>query len=97
MPIYTYECEKGHRKEGWSSISERENAPPCDCGLPMRMVITPVRVNGQFLGSAANPGYMCPVTQQWVDTKKKRLNIMAEHNLREYCGPERVGPEPQTD
>jgi putative FmdB family regulatory protein len=93
MPLYTYKCEKGHTKEAWSSISERESGPACECGLSMQMIITPVRINGAFLGSYANPGYRCPITQQWVDSKKQRLNIMAEHNVREYDGPVRVGPE----
>lgn len=96
MPLYTYQCAKNHTKEQWSSISERESAPPCECGLSMKMVITPVRINGAFLGSARNEGYKCPVTQEWVSTKKRRREIMAEHNLREYSGPDRVGPEPQT-
>lgn len=97
MPLYTYQCEKGHIAEAWRNISEREDGPECECGLCMRMIITPVRINAAFLGSSRNEGYRCPVTQEWVDTKKRRMEIMTEHNLREYCGPDRVGPEPQTE
>jgi putative FmdB family regulatory protein len=85
MPIYVYECAEGHRKEEIRKISERENAPQCDCGHSMRMVITPVNINGAFLGSAKNPGYKCPITEQWVSSKKQRRNIMAQHNVIE-CG-----------
>jgi hypothetical protein len=36
-----------------------------------------------ILGAADSPGYMCPVTTQWVDSKIKRRRIMDEHNLVE--------------
>jgi putative FmdB family regulatory protein len=86
MPLYVYECPEGHRKDAFRSISDRNNAPECDCGLSMQKVILPVMFNESFLGSSKNEGYKCPVTNEWVDSKRKRLNIMDKHDLVEYAG-----------
>jgi len=93
MPIYVYQCEKGHKKEEWRKISEIDDPVTCDCGLSMKQIITAVMFNAGFLGSVRNPGYLCPVTNQWVETKKKRLNIMAKHDLVEYAGKKPEQPE----
>jgi hypothetical protein len=42
------------------------------------------------MGAADNPGYMCPVTDQWVDSKRKRKEIMVEHDLREHSSADKV-------
>lgn len=86
MPIYVYQCEQGHRKEEWRRISEMDDPVTCDCSLPMKKIITPVQFTAGFLGSARNPGYQCPVTNEWVESKRKRRNIMAKHDLVEYSG-----------
>lgn len=83
MPLYVYECAEGHRKEAYRSIAELDNAPGCDCGLSMKKIITPVMFNEGFIGSTRCPGYVCPVTKEWVETKRKRRNIMAKHDLIE--------------
>lgn len=43
-----------------------------------------------FLGSAANPGYMCPVSDTWVDSERKRKQIMKDYNLREHTSADQV-------
>jgi putative FmdB family regulatory protein len=86
MPLYVYQCEKGHTTEAYRSISEMDNCPVCDCGLETKKIITPVMFTASFLGSHRNPGYKCPVTNEWVESKRKRLNIMAKHDLVEYAG-----------
>jgi hypothetical protein len=63
-----------------------DDCPACECGLPSQKIITPVMFNAGFLGSYRNPGYQCPVTNKWVDTKRERRNIMDKHDLVEYCG-----------
>jgi putative FmdB family regulatory protein len=93
MPLYVYQCAQGHTTEAYRPIAELDNCPACDCGLETKKIITPVMINGAFLGSYRNPGYKCPVTNQWVDTKRERLNIMAKHDLVEYTG--RTAPKPE--
>lgn len=86
MPLYVYQCEKGHKTEAIRTISEMNDAPLCECGLRTQKIITPVMFSESFLGSAKNPGYLCPVTNKYVETKRERLNIMAKHDLVEYSG-----------
>lgn len=86
MPTYVYQCEQGHTTEAYRKIAELDDCPVCSCGLETKKIITAVMFNAGFLGSYRNQGYQCPVTNDWVDTKRKRKNIMAEHNLVEYAG-----------
>lgn len=83
--IYTYRCNLcEHTQDANRSMSDRDNAPDCaECGADMKKVITKVEVNGYFLGSANNPGYMCPVSDTWVSSKRQRRDIMDKHNLLE--------------
>lgn len=82
MPIYTYECKDGHRVELQKRIADRHNAPACECGEETKLVITPVNFEN-VMGAADFPGYHCPVTGGWVDSRVKRKEIMKRHNLQE--------------
>lgn len=83
--IYSYRCNHcDYVQDARRSMAERHNAPACDvCGGDMRHIITPVEFKAAFLGSVNNPGYMCPVTEQYVSTNRQRRNIIAEHGLIE--------------
>jgi len=93
MPLYVYQCEKGHTTEAYRSIAEMDDCPACECGLGTKKIITPVMFNAGFLGSTRCPGYVCPVTKEWVETKRKRRNIMDKHDLVEYAGKRPERPE----
>lgn len=93
MPLYVYQCAQGHTTEAYRKIAEMDDPLACECGLETKKIITPVMFNAGFLGSHRNPGYQCPVTNEWVESKRKRLNIMAKHDLVEYTG--RTAPKPE--
>ncbi len=90
--LYEYSCECGEVTEASRSCDERHDSPPCKaCGDDTTLKITGgVGFSGGFLGSAANPGYMCPVTDQFIDSKKKRNEVMAVHGLREHTSADKV-------
>lgn len=82
MPTYDYKCSKcGKETTAFRKIAERENGPEC-CNKSMTKqitapMLTPVMGGGDF------QGYKCVVTDEWVDSRKKRREIMAEHGLEE--------------
>lgn len=82
MPLYTYKCKCGERKEAFNHIEDRDSEK-CDCGCDMELVITPTQINRYFLGSTDNPGYKCPVTNKYVTSKAQRQRIMKENDLTE--------------
>lgn len=52
---------------------------------------TKVMFNSPYGGSAI-PGYMCPVTDKWVESRRERRNIMAEYELIEVGGSDERTP-----
>lgn len=82
MPTYTFRCPCGEVKDAFRSIANREDGPICECGQKMAKIITPVNI-APILGGGDMPGYKCPVTDQYVTSRRQRRNIMAEHDLVE--------------
>lgn len=81
MPLYTYKCaECGKTEDAYRSMADRDHGP--ECHGPMRKIITPTMVQ-QVMGGHAYPGYKCPVTGEFVSSRKRRREIMQEHNLIE--------------
>ena len=83
MPYYDYKCDCGRCESKFNTVDDRRTQAPMCCGKPMDIKISAAMVNGSFLGSANNPGYWCPVSDQFVDSKRKRRDVMAEHNVIE--------------
>ena len=85
MPLYTYKCpECGTKKDGYNTVSNRNSGPLCaPChGVLMELTIVPVNI-APILGGGDCAGYMCPVTDTFVTSRRERRNIMAQHNLVE--------------
>ena len=81
IPIYSYKCDKCEAvTDQYNTIANRHNAP--DCHGSMKLQIMPTQI-APVLGGGDFPGYMCPVTDTFVTSRKKRKNIMAEHDLIE--------------
>lgn len=80
MPLYTYKCKCGKVEDAYRSLADRLKAPKCHG--KMKQIIVPPMIQ-PILGGGNNPGYKCVVTDQWVDSRKKRREIMKEHNLVE--------------
>lgn len=47
------------------------------------MKIEAPQVQAQILGGGSYPGYRCPITGEFVTSRKRRRDIMAEHNVIE--------------
>jgi putative FmdB family regulatory protein len=83
MPIYTYQCSICDSiTEAFRTIAHRKDGPECGCGHETLLKITPTQL-APVLGGGDFQGYMCPVTDKWVTSRKARREIMAEHNLIE--------------
>ena len=82
--IYAYRCYTcQHTQDAERSMAEREIAPACDdCGGGMRQIITPIRAN-QVMGGADNPGYISPMSGEFIDSKRKRRYEMAKYDVVE--------------
>ncbi len=94
MPTYDYRCTVCEKPlpDHFRHISEPD---PFCCGVPMQQEFnTPWMFNNAFLGSTRNPGYQCLVTDQYIESKKARREVMARHNLVEHPEPLRPWNEP---
>lgn len=45
MPVYVYECAKGHGSEKFFSVAEMQRNVKCSCGLWASQVIQPVAIH----------------------------------------------------
>ena len=83
MPLYEYECPKGHRQEEFAALSEREAPIPCDlCGRPARFVISAVK----SVGLAEERGYYDIGLGEYVRSKAHADEIGKRHGLQRRHG-----------
>lgn len=82
MPTYDYKCSKcGATQEAIRKISERNQGPEC-CGESMKKQISAPMLQ-PIIGGGSFEGYHCVVSDEWVDSRKKRREIIAKHDLVE--------------
>jgi hypothetical protein len=80
-PLYTYKCPECEKVEdAYRSINDRNNGP--ECHGQMQKIIIPTAIQ-PVLGGGNMPGYQCSVTGEFVTSRKRRKEIMREHNLYE--------------
>lgn len=92
MPIYTYKCPIcGTVTDQYNAVDDRKKGPDCNCGQSMNLTIVPTQI-APVLGGGDFPGYVCPVTDKFITSRRERRNIMAEHNLIEK-GDGRLPPK----
>jgi len=83
MPIYTYKCKKCELlTDSYNMISTRHKAPACDCGGETALSIQPTQLQ-PVLGGGDWDGYACPVTDEFVTSRRRRKYIMDSNNLIE--------------
>jgi len=80
--MYDYECEKCHtRHTQMNSIANHKEGGEC-CGQKRKQIhLSAPMIDAQFLGSANNPGYHCPVSDRWIDSTRKRKSMMSEFDV----------------
>lgn len=83
--LYEYKCPSCHTSVTVNRpVANYDDPLECpECMKPMKRRITGGLGFTPVMGGADMPGYKCPVTDQWVDSKKKRREIMAKHDLVE--------------
>ena len=84
MPLYTYKCEICDKlQDSYNTIARRHiDTPMCECGRETKLSIQPTQIQ-PVMGGSAFPGYMCPVTDTYVTSRRKRRYIMDSNNLIE--------------
>jgi len=81
MPIYSYKCKECETViDQYNTIDDRHKGPACHGSMKLQIMPTQL---APVLGGGDFQGYMCPVTDKFVTSRKERRNIMAEHNLVE--------------
>lgn len=82
MPTYTYRCGVCNDvSDHFNTVEDRHKGPQC-CGQMASKVLTVAQI-APVLGGGDFPGYRCPVTDQYVTSRKQRVDIMKRHNLQE--------------
>ena len=81
--IYEYQCAAGHVTMANRPVAERHNDKPCDiCQGKTNLKISTPHL-APILGGGDFPGYHCPVSDQYVTSKKQRREIMSRHDVVE--------------
>ena len=82
MPIYEYRCQTCEEiTEGFNSVADRDNAPPCDsCGKETRKIISLYRVHGDF------EEYYDDNLETHIKSKQHRKKVMKEKDVVEMYG-----------
>lgn len=83
MPIYTYKCKDCEAMtDSYNMISTRHQSPACECGGETVLSIQPTQL-APVLGGGDFPGYKCPVTDEFITSRRKRKYVMESNNLIE--------------
>jgi putative FmdB family regulatory protein len=82
--IYTYRCnECGNEQDERRSMAERDDCPTCiHCVSTTRRIITAVS-SIPPMGGHDNPGYVSPMSGDWIDSRRKRRNEMDKYDCQE--------------
>lgn len=81
MPLYTYECENGHRFDRIMRLKDYRQPQTCDCGLEAKRVIVPTMINCDM---APWDSYISPASGKLITSYKERRKDMAEHDCVDY-------------
>ncbi len=83
MPIYTYKCEACKSTvDEFRHIADRNDPLQCECGDSMLLSIQPVRFNSP-IGGYDNPGYVSPMSGEFISSKKARIDEMKRFDVVE--------------
>jgi len=78
MPLYSYTCKQCNKQStAYRKVVDRHNAPECCEKMQLKIVPTLQYVDHM------RDGYKDIVTGEYVDSRKRRREIMKEHNLIE--------------
>lgn len=81
MPIYEFECEKGHRFDRLLKLEQYRDPQQCECGSRARKIITPTMINCDM---QSWDSYISPVSGKLITSYKDRKRDMEEHGCVDY-------------
>lgn len=82
MPVYAYGCSVcGREEDAFRTVDARHDGPAC-CRKAMKLEIRPAYAQPDL------PGYVSPVTGEWVDGRKARREDLKRTGSRPWEGME---------
>lgn len=89
MPIYDFKCPAGHIDR--NVVARHDDTVTCTgCGQVTERYWGETRLMfDRVFGAHDMAGYHCPVTDEFVTSRKRRKQIMKEHGLEEVGGSDR--------
>jgi len=81
MPLYTYECPKGHQFDRILRLADYKKPQTCDCGLEAKRKIMPTMVNCDM---QPWDRYISPASGKVITSYKDRKRDMAETGCVDY-------------
>lgn len=83
MPLYTYKCLIcNSEQDAVRRIADRKKGPECCDNIMKQKIIAPM-IQAQILGGGDCPGYQCPITNEFVTSRRRRREIMKENHVVE--------------
>lgn len=78
MPLYTYACPVCSKKfDIFKRLADLDSPSHCpQCLFEMQRQVTAAAVVGDY------PGYLCPVTNNWIEGRKAHQENLAKHGAR---------------
>lgn len=76
MPLYDFKCSSGHRFERFVSLEKFEEPQFCSCQSPATRCISAP------MFTVDSVGYTCPITGNWIGSKREHLENLAKHDCR---------------
>lgn len=76
MPLYDFQCAEGHKFEKFVALKDFEDPVFCGCNAPAQRLISAP------MFSVDQVGYTCPVTGEWIGSKREHRENLAKHGCR---------------
>lgn len=76
MPMYDLLCANGHKSERHIPLAEFEAPIVCDCGAAAHRVISAP------MFTVDHTGYNCPITGDWIGSRRAHKENLAKHGCR---------------
>lgn len=87
MPLYEYECQKGHKFNRFLKLAEYNDPQTCECGCNAKRLISAPMIAPMF------EDYQSPIDGSPITSKKKRNEDLA----RNGCVPYEEGMRQEAD
>ena len=78
MPVYEYECSKGHYFTRYLKLENYKDPQTCNCGCESRKLISTPMIAPMF------EDYQSPIDGSAITSKKKRREDLAKNECVEY-------------